>query len=159
VYIDWAFSFVTLWLLLSWEFIMHAPSGDKTDMTNEIPVFDSDIIVDIVFDRGLFFIVVKNLCEKPAFKVSIRFDKKIFGIEGTKNISSMLLFKNIEFLAPKKEIATFLDTSFSYFKSRQPEKIAFFISYIDASGKKRTGIIHHDLGIYRDFGYVNRTQA
>lgn len=90
-----------------------------TDDKQVQPLFDSEAIVDIVFEDGLFFIVIKNLGDRPAFKVSVKFDREIIGVEGTKVISSLPLFRNIEFLAPHKEIITFLDTSGSYFRNRQ----------------------------------------
>jgi hypothetical protein len=138
--------------------IMKPTPQNKQGTGKEIPFFDCDVIVDIVFERGLFFIVIKNLSDKPVFKVSIKFDQKIIGVEGGKDISALPLFKNIEFLAPKKEIVTFLDTSSSYFKNRQPEKISLGISYLDSFSKKKIGTIHHDLSIYREIGFVRRSE-
>ncbi len=117
---------------------------------------DPEVIVDFLFDRGLFFISIKNIAAKSAFKVSVQFDKKIYGIEGTKEISALALFRNIEFLPPQKEIVTFLDTSASYFKRKQPTKITTRVSYQDADGTKHAHTIKHDLGIYREIGYTQR---
>jgi hypothetical protein len=117
-----------------------------------------EVIVDFIFDQGLFFISIKNIGDKPAFKVSIKFDKKILGVEGNKEISALPLFQNIEFLAPQKEIVTFLDNSFSYFKRGEPTKISAKILYHDASGKKHAATINHDLEIYREIGYVQRLE-
>ena len=118
----------------------------------------SEVIVDFIFENGLFFISVKNISSKPAFKVSIEFDKKIFGIEGGKEISSLPLFKNIEFLAPKKDIVTFLDTSASYFRRGEPTKISVKISYHDSNGTKHTTTINHDLEIYKEIGYIQKLE-
>jgi hypothetical protein len=127
--------------------------------TKEPRPFDCEVIVDIVFDDGLFFFVIKNLGDKPAFKVSVKFDKAIRGVEGTKEISSLPLFRNIEFLAPHKEIATYLDSSGSYFRNRQPERFTLTVSYTDAIAKKKTGTIIHDLSIYREVGYVKKVNV
>lgn len=115
-----------------------------------------DVIVDFIFEDGLFFISIKNIGEKPVFRVSIKFDKKIFGVEGTKEVSALSLFRNIEFLAPQRAIVTFLDRSASYFKRDAPTKISTRISYLDASGRRRTTTIRHDLEIYKEIGYVKR---
>lgn len=120
-------------------------------------MFDCDVIVDVLFDRGLLFFVIKNLGERPAFGVSVTFDKTITGVEGHKDISALALFKNIDFLAPKKEIVTFLDTSDSYFRRNQPDKISLTINYTDVAGKKKSGTIKHDISIYREIGYIKRT--
>lgn len=117
-----------------------------------------EVIVDFIFDNGLFFISIRNIGDKPAFKVSIEFNKKIFGVEGSKEISALPLFRNIEFLPPQKEILTFLDTSASYFRRREPTKIAARISYEDSRGKKYSTTIKHDLEIYREIGYIHRLE-
>jgi hypothetical protein len=116
--------------------------------------FDSDVIVDFIFDKGLFYIAVSNHSDRPVFKVQTRFDQKITGVNGRKDISSIGLFKNIEFLAPRKELRTFLDASSSYFQNKQPEKIKISISYLDSAGVKKSAVISHDLSIYKDIGYI-----
>ncbi len=116
--------------------------------------FDLKVIIDFIFEEGMFFISVKNIGDDPVFKVSVEFDKKIVGLGGKKEISSLPLFRNIEFLAPRKEINTFLDTSYSYFIRKQPEKITAKVSYMDKDGELKSGIIKHDLSIYKEIGFV-----
>jgi hypothetical protein len=70
-----------------------------------------EVIVDVLFDDGLLFIAVQNIGDRPALDVSVAFDKPIHGVNGTIEISSLSLFRNIAFLAPRKSIQTFLDTS------------------------------------------------
>lgn len=117
----------------------------------------SDVIVDFIFDNGLFFISIKNISNSPAYNVAVKFNKRILGVEGTKEISALPLFKNIEFLAPHKEIVTFLDTSASYFKRREPTEISVTISYKDYDKKVHSSIIKHNLGIYKEIGYIQRS--
>ncbi len=133
-------------------------------MTARNDIFNLSVIVDVIFEDGLLFISIKNISDDPAFKVSIKFNKKIIGVNRRKEISSLPLFKNIEFLAPHKEIKTFLDSSQSYFsqkpgkfltsKNGQPEKFSVKISYKNKEGRLVTGIINHDLGIYKEIGYI-----
>ena len=118
--------------------------------------FLSEVIVDILFEEGLFFIAVINLSYRPVFKVNIKFNKQIIGLNGDKVISDLLLFRNIEFLAPRKEIKTFIDTSESYFRRKQPTKITAAISYINSEAKQVTGTIHHDIEIYQELGYIKK---
>ncbi len=117
-----------------------------------------EVIVDFIFDNGLFYISISNIGGKPAFKVSIKFDKSIYGVDGSKEISALPLFQNIEFLPPKREIVTFLDTSCTYFKREEPTKISTQISYQDLREKKYTTIINHDLEIYKEIGYIRRLE-
>ena len=113
-------------------------------------MFDCDVIVDFVYNNGLLYAIIKNLGERPAFGVSVSFDCRITGAGGTKEISALPLFKNIEFLAPHREIGTLVDKCSSYFRRGQPEKITLTVTYTDVAGKQKSGIIRHDIGIYRE---------
>jgi hypothetical protein len=117
-----------------------------------------EVIVDFIFDEGLFFIAVQNIGDVPAYKVSTRFKPGFTGVEGTKRVSELPLFRNIEFLAPRKEIRTFLDTSASYFRRQEPLLITAQISYEDEAGTKYSRTIRHDLSIYLEIGYITRSK-
>lgn len=115
-----------------------------------------NVIIDFIFDKGLLFISIKNVGKRSAYKTSIKFDNKIIGVEGTKEVSAISLFNNIEFLPPKKEIITFLDTSTSYFKSKNPTKISANLTYYDCYDIKYNKVIKHDLEIYRQIGFIDK---
>lgn len=115
-----------------------------------------NVFVDFVFDEGLLFIVIKNNGINPVFNVYVSFDCRIFGLNGEKDVNSMNLFRNIEFLAPNKEIKTFLDSCESYFKREQPSKIGIEVTYKDINKKSHTVIIKHNLEIYRDIVFLSR---
>lgn len=115
-----------------------------------------EVILDFIFEDGLFFIAIKNIGTGPAHDVSVAFDKKFTGIDGTREISALPLFKKIPFFAPQKEIKIFLDHSAAYFRRRQPTNIRATIRFKDSSGAALTATMKHDLRIYQDFGYVRR---
>jgi len=118
-----------------------------------------DVIVDFVFDRGLLFISIKNIGDQPAFAVRVQFSSRLMGVGGTKEISALPLFHNLEFLAPQKEIVTFFDTSASYFCSGQATNISARITARDSNGARRVVTIRHNLEIYREIGYINRNES
>nr|CBH38142.1 hypothetical protein BSM_16190 [uncultured archaeon] len=66
----------------------------------------------------------------------------------------MVLFKNIEFMPPQKEIITFLDVSSSYFRREEPEKISAELTYFNSKKRKYVDKIKHDLSIYQDIGFI-----
>jgi len=116
-----------------------------------------EVIVEFLFDRGLLYISVNNIGNRPAISVSVKFDKKILGLGGTREISALAVFKNIEFLGPQREIVSLLDSSSSYFKRKQPTKISALITYQDLEKRRYEISIKHDLEIYRDLVFVEPT--
>lgn len=116
-----------------------------------------EVILDVVFEEGLLFLSLRNIGARPAVNVSVRFDRPIVGVEGEREISALPLFSNLAFLAPGREIRTFLDRSASYFGRGQPERITATIRYRDTAGRRHVAVIPHDLGVYREIGYVRRT--
>lgn len=135
--------------------------ADMRKRTRDQPEPESsepDVIVDFVFDEGLFFISISNISDQPAYKVSVEFDCKIYGLGG-RDMCALPLFRNIEFLAPHKAITTFLDNSGSYFSSGGPTKISARITYHDFRGNKKVATINHDLEIYREIGFIRRPMS
>ena len=117
---------------------------------------DADVILDVVFDRGLLFLVVQNIGDDPAHGVRIKFDKPFGGVGGAKKMQRLALFRKLEFLAPRKSIEVFLDRSASYFAREEPTQLTAAISWRTSEGARRSTTIHHDLEIYRDLGFIDR---
>jgi len=113
-----------------------------------------EIIVEFLFEHGVFHISIHNIGDRPALGISVKFDKKIVGLGGRKDVSALPLFRNIEFLGPGREITTLLDTSDSYFARKQPTKISARITYADTTKNKYEATISHDLEIYRELAYL-----
>ena len=113
-----------------------------------------DVSVDFVFEDGLVYAVVANIGERPALKVSCRFEPAFHGLGGSVEVSRLPLFRNIEYLAPGREIRTLVDSSAAYFARREPTKLEIAVTYRDEDGARRQATIAHDLGIYRDLAYV-----
>jgi hypothetical protein len=115
---------------------------------------ESDVIVDFVFDDGVLYVAVANIGERPALKVACRFEPGFHGLGGSVEISRLPLFRNIEYLAPHKEIRTLVDSSAAYFARKEPTKLQVTVMYREDGGERRQATIAHDLGIYRDLAYV-----
>jgi len=117
---------------------------------------DPEVILDVVFDRGLLFLVVSNLGDRPAHRVRVKFAERFSGVGGAKRIDRLALFRKLEFLAPQKSIEVFLDRSASYFAREEPASLTASISWRTPEGERLTSTVHHDLEIYRDLGYIER---
>ena len=117
---------------------------------------DGEVIVDVVFERGLLFLVVANTGDRPARSVRVKFDRAFRGVGGAKRIDRLTLFRRLEFLAPRKSIEVFLDRSAAYFARGEPTELNATVTWRAPDGARRTTTIHHDLEIYRDLGYIDR---
>ena len=138
--------------------VQRKPQKTKRDphstSTTEVASGRPEVIVEFLFDRGLLYISVNNIGNRPAISVSVKFDKKIVGLGGTREISTQAVFRNIQFLGPQREIVSLLDSSSSYFKRKQPTKISALITYQDFEKRRYEISIKHDLEIYRDLVFV-----
>lgn len=116
---------------------------------------EADVILDVVFRRGLLFLVLANVGDRPAHGVRVKFAERFSGVGGAKRIDRLTLFRRLEFLAPRKSIEVFLDRSASYFARAEPTLLTAAVSWRTADGERRRTTIVHDLEIYRDLGYID----
>jgi hypothetical protein len=112
-----------------------------------------EVIVDVVFEDGLFFLSVANIGDRPAVNVRTTFSRKLVGLGGTKDVAELPLFRNIPFLAPGKEIRTLLDTAPSWFARARSNALTARVTYTDPEKKPYKGSMTHDLEIYRDLAH------
>jgi hypothetical protein len=113
-----------------------------------------DVILDVRFEQGLLFLALINISDVPAYRVSVRFEKKFRGLGGECEVSALRLFRRVEFLAPHKRIETLLDSSRAYFQRREPTVIKARLAFRDAGGKPHQREVVHDLAIYKTVSYV-----
>ena len=116
-----------------------------------------DVIVDFVHEDGLLSVAIENIGEHPAVDVSVAFDPPCRGLGGALDVASMPVFRGIPFLAPRRRIATLIDSSAAYFARREPTKIAVTVRYADRAGAGYEDVIRHDLDIYR--GLISHVPA
>jgi hypothetical protein len=112
-----------------------------------------EVIVDVVFEDGLLFLSVSNIGDRPALDVQTTFNRKLVGLGGTKDVAGLALFRNIAFLAPRKEIRTLLDSAPSWFARTRSTAITARVTYRDAEKEAYRGTMTHDLEIYRELAY------
>ena len=112
------------------------------------------VIVDVEFERGLLFLSVRNLGDRPALDVEVEFDQPLTGLGGSREINRLALFSRLRFLAPGREIRTLLDSSAAYFARKEPTLLTVTVSYRTPAGETHRHAITHDLTVYRDLAYL-----
>jgi len=113
-----------------------------------------DVIVDFSAPESLLYVGIKNIGARSAYRVVTTFDKPFHGVDGTKCITDLQLFRSLPFLPPGKEFLQFIDPLSAYFQRREPTRLRVTIRYADREGRKYEEIIPHDLRIYRDLGFT-----
>src|SRR6476469_4943160 len=129
-------------------------SGSKTIDETARP----DVIVDVRFDQGLLFIALVNLSDVPVYRVSVKFAQPFRGLGGECAVSTLAMFRRVEFLAPQKRIETLLDSSHAYFKRREPTVIKAQVTFRDQRRRTYQREITHDLRVYKDVSYVVKSE-
>jgi hypothetical protein len=120
------------------------------------PPVEADVVVDFAFEHGLLFIDLVNLGDLPAHRVRVRFDPAFKGLGGARRMSSLSLFRRLEFLAPRKRIRAFVDRGDAYFAREEPTRIEVAVSWLTDERRRRVRELRHDLEVYRDLAYVER---
>lgn len=120
--------------------------------TTESPKLERipDVIVDFEYNKGLLFIIIENIGNDSAHDTTIKFSKKILGMQKTKNISSLRIFESLEFLPPGKKIKILVDLFQFYLAGKQPMQIGIKIFFRNKIKQTFQNLIQHDLSVYKD---------
>jgi len=115
------------------------------------PEKNPDVIIDFEYNKGSLFIVIENIGNDSAYDTSVKFNKKILGMQKTKNISSLRIFQSLKFLPPGKKIKILVDLFQFYLLGKQPMQIRTVIFFRNKLKQIFQNSIQHDLSIYEDF--------
>ena len=112
-----------------------------------------EVILDIDFEEGAFFVSLRNIGTRPAHHVRTVLEPPIRGLDGRQQLQELPVLRGIPFFAPGKQIRFLLDASAAYFSRGEPTQFAARIIYSDGEGKTFEAVIPHDLEIYRSLAY------
>ena len=116
-----------------------------------------DVIVDFEHNEGLLFIIIENIGDDAAHDIGVRFNKKILGMQKSKDISSLEVFQSLKFLPPGKKIRILVDLFQSYVAGKQPMQVSTIVSFRNKAKQTFQNSIQHDLAIYKDIAEVYHT--
>jgi hypothetical protein len=115
---------------------------------------DADVVLDVEFEDGLFFLVLANLGDGAAHRVRVKFDAPLTGLGGDRRIDRLRLFRRLEFLPAGRSIRIFLDRASLFFAREERTAFTATIGWRDDAGERRSRVVNHDLDAYRDFPYL-----
>jgi len=134
------------------------PKIDSQKRKQTEPASTPNVIVDVLFESGLLFISVENIGFLPAHKIRITFDQPILGIDG-KPINDLILFKQLEYLPPGKQLTCFLNRADLYFRSDAPAQFVVTVDFQDDREQEFQNQIRHNLSIYEDINIVTEVRT
>jgi hypothetical protein len=114
---------------------------------------DDGVAVDVVFEAGLLYLELVNLSDRPALNVSCSFDPPLVDMQG-RDVSKLALFRRLEFLGPRRQIRTLLDSITGYFAREEAGRITVVVEFERPDEKRSSTTVSHDLAIFRELAYV-----
>jgi len=121
-----------------------------TEHEHRHPPREADVILDVELERGLLFLVVRNLGDLPAHSVRVRFGQPLHGLGGEKRVDRLQIFRRLEFLGPHRRIHVFLDRTALFFGREEPTELVVTVTWRTDEDHRRRREIRHDLAAYRD---------
>jgi hypothetical protein len=115
---------------------------------------DDGVVVDVVFEAGLLYLELANLSDRPALNVRCTFDPPLVDMQG-RDLSKLALFSRVEFLGPRRQIRTLLDSTAAYFAREEVGRVTVVVEFERPDEKRRTTTVSHDLAVFRELAYVN----
>ncbi len=113
---------------------------------------DDGVIVDVVFEDGVFYLELANLSNRPALNVACSFDTPLIDAEG-RNVSELGLFRHVTFLGPRRRVRTLLDSLSGFFARAQTKSFAVTVEY-ERPGESRCATeVTHNLDLYHELAY------
>ena len=119
-----------------------------------------EVLVDFTVRDGLLWVHLRNVGDGSAHQVATAFDCPFHGIERSKAIPAMRLFRKVEFMPPGKAFDHFIDTLAGYVRRKQPLQLVATVRYRDGAGQRFEARCAHDLRVYlelRTAGVIRST--
>jgi hypothetical protein len=109
-----------------------------------------DVILDVDCEQGALFLVLRNIGDDLACRVSVKFSPDLVGLGGERVVSDATIFRRLAYLSPGKSIRVFLDAAPLYFGRPHEASFRARVQYRNRSGKNFAETFTHDLDVYRD---------
>jgi hypothetical protein len=109
-----------------------------------------DVILDVDCEGGMLFLVLRNIGDDLACRVTVKFSPELVGLGGERIVSDAAVFRRLAYLAPQKSIRVFLDAAHLLFARGTENSFRARVRYRDRGGREFSETFTHDLEVYRD---------
>jgi hypothetical protein len=114
------------------------------------PAVRPDVIVDFDVARGMLAITLHNIGGAAAYDVRTTFNRPFRGAGGRQDISGLMMFQSMPFLAPGKRLTHQVDALHGYLLRDEPTALTATIAFADRDGNRYENVVPHDLRVYRE---------
>jgi hypothetical protein len=114
---------------------------------------DDGVVVDVVFEDGVLYLELANLSDRPASNVISRFDPPVTDVQG-RDVTKLALFRGLQFLGPRRQIRTLLDSTAGYFARDGASRFTVVTEYERPGEKRASTTVSHDLSVFRELLYI-----
>lgn len=108
-------------------------------------------MLDTALEKGLVWLIVENVGDASAHRISVRFSRRLMGLGGQVEVSALPLFKDLGFLAAGKSHRIVLDRADLVLSGRRSYVFTAIVDFQDDRGRKHTSKARHNLGIYQQY--------
>lgn len=113
---------------------------------------DDGVVVDVVFEAGLLYLELANLSDRPALDVTCKFDPPLTDMQG-RDVSKLALFQRVEFLGPRRQIRTLLDSTAGFFAQQEVSRFTVVTEFERPGEKRGSTTVSHDVAVFRELAY------
>jgi hypothetical protein len=106
--------------------------------------------VDFSVERGLLFVALRNIGAASAYGIVTRFDHQFRGLGGTRDVSTLAVFRSLPFMPPGKAFTHLVDPLANYLQRGEPTRLTATLTYTDREGHRYSETVPHDLDVYRE---------
>jgi len=109
------------------------------------------VVVDTALADGLLWLIVENVGDEPAHRISVRFSRRLMGLGGSVEISALPLFQDLGFLGPGRNHRVVLDRADLHLRNRRRHVFTAVVEFHDDRGRSQTTKQRHNLDIYQEY--------
>ncbi|MGE5274498.1 MAG: hypothetical protein ACM3QU_12180 [Verrucomicrobiota bacterium] len=113
---------------------------------------DDGVVVDVVLEDGVLYLELANLSDRPALNVRCSFDPPLVDAQG-RDVSELRVFRQIEFLGPRRLLRTLLDSIPGYFGRKGALRFSVAVEYERPGEPRCETKVTHDLELHRELAY------
>jgi hypothetical protein len=112
----------------------------------------AEVVLDVEVERGLVHLVLANCGDAVATDVRVKFSRRLLGLGGTVDLSTLPLFRGLGVLRPGRTLRVFWDAAHTLLGAEEQNgPFVATVSWTERARGAQQAEYRHDLAIYREW--------